>query len=187
MQIKISTMPIDKIVTPALVVGLFADETPPRGITGLMDWRLNGFISWEMAQGRAGGEFGETCALALPCLQGIDLLILYGLGETRAFGLNRARESGRNITLVMAGLKRRAFAFAIPDSGGIKPSSPEVTCAFLVGCLEGQRLTAAIPGEFPTLVTVEKMVEEVRLGATLFQRQTGMEGRLSLELLGREI
>ena len=64
MQIKITTDPPDTVNHEGLVLGFFMDERPPRGDCGLVDWRLNGLISRELAQGHIAGSFLEQTLIA---------------------------------------------------------------------------------------------------------------------------
>ena len=52
MKIKISTASPDALDRETLILGFFSDERPPRGYCGLVDWRLNGMISAEIAAGQ---------------------------------------------------------------------------------------------------------------------------------------
>ena len=66
MKITISTASPDTLVRETLILGFFSDERPPKGYCGLVDWRLNGMISAEMARGRISGVFLEKIACAFP-------------------------------------------------------------------------------------------------------------------------
>ncbi|MEQ8161652.1 MAG: leucyl aminopeptidase, partial [Smithellaceae bacterium] len=59
MQVTLSTEAPDLPAHKCLALGIFSDEKPPRGVCGFIDWRLNGFISREIKQGRILGRFGE--------------------------------------------------------------------------------------------------------------------------------
>ena len=63
MKITISTASPDALARETLILGFFSDERPPKGYCGLVDWRLNGMISAEIAAGRISGGFLEKVAL----------------------------------------------------------------------------------------------------------------------------
>jgi hypothetical protein len=66
MKITLSTDAPDLPKHKCLVLGIFSDEKPPRGICGLIDWRLNGMISQEIKQGRITGDFMEKILIPFP-------------------------------------------------------------------------------------------------------------------------
>ncbi len=62
-----------------MALGIFEDEKPPRGIGGLIDWRLNGMLSREIKNGRIGGGFREKVVIPFPERIGSEILLLFGL------------------------------------------------------------------------------------------------------------
>ena len=82
LRIRPATLPeIDRLEGDTLALDLFVEERPPRGLAGLVDWRLNGLLSdW-----LAGGEFdpaGETPLLFGGSTRiGVQRLCLLPLGR----------------------------------------------------------------------------------------------------------
>jgi hypothetical protein len=112
MQVILST---ESPVLPdykCLALGIFSDEKPPRGICGFLDWRLNGFISWEIKQGRISGEFLEKVIIPpYPGRMGTQLLFLFGLGPIAEFNYDRVYTSAYNIAATVDGMRLTNFAF----------------------------------------------------------------------------
>lgn len=100
---------------PALVLSLFTDERPLRGVAGLADWRLGGRLSRLLKAGRMTGRSGEVTLLPpsrrrLP----FERLVLFGLGESDhpgLFGEERYRDAVGRMRAVLekAGIQRYAI------------------------------------------------------------------------------
>ncbi len=73
MKLHLSIEPPDVPKHKCLALGIFADEKPPRGICGFIDWRLNGLISREIKRGKINGEFAEKTIIpfenAIPAIR----------------------------------------------------------------------------------------------------------------------
>lgn len=80
---------LDELPTEALACCLYADALPPRGVAGLVSWRLAGRIDRLLAGRFLTGRLGET--LLLPGRPRIvaDKVLLFGLGERAAFQEDR--------------------------------------------------------------------------------------------------
>lgn len=81
MQLTVSTENPDLIRCPCLALGCFADEKPPRGVCGFVDWRLNGMISREIKRGRILGVFEEKTVIPFSRRVHAKILLLFGLGR----------------------------------------------------------------------------------------------------------
>jgi hypothetical protein len=112
MQVILSTESPDLPKHKCLVLGVFSDEKPPRGICGFLDWRLNGFISREIKAGRISGEFLEKVIIPpSPGRIGSDILFLFGLGPISEFNYDRVYTSAYNIAAAVDGMLMNNFAF----------------------------------------------------------------------------
>ncbi|MEN6620403.1 MAG: M17 family peptidase N-terminal domain-containing protein [Smithella sp.] len=94
-----------------LVLGIFSDERPPRGICGFIDWRINGFISREIKAGRIKGEFREKVIIPFPGRIGTEILFLFGLGRLAEINYEKIYTSSYEIAEAVAGMKINDFAF----------------------------------------------------------------------------
>lgn len=133
MQLNLSTLPPDQQRHKCLVVGFFSDEKPPRGVCGLMDWRLNGMISREIKQGHISGEFKERVAVPHPDRVGSDLLFLFGVGPLADITYDRIYSSAHEIAGAIDAMKLRSFAFDLPGEGRSALSTAGILEAMITG------------------------------------------------------
>jgi hypothetical protein len=107
---------IDAINTDTFALCLFEEDRPPRGLCGLVDWRLCGRISKMILDGQALGRLRESVLTPaygrLPC----NRLVIFGLGSRQDFSLNRAREVSWFLCDTLRKLKAPSFAIALPGS-----------------------------------------------------------------------
>lgn len=77
--------PLDGHPTEVLVGNLFENERPPRGVAGLVNWRLGGRVDGLLESGFLTGARGEVLLLpGRPRLEA-DKVLLFGLGERAGF------------------------------------------------------------------------------------------------------
>lgn len=99
------TKPLDELETDLIVTTLLASERPPRGVTGLIDWRLNGFISRLLQAGTITGATGEVVLLPLRRRLPARRLLLIGLGTPDQLTLTNLRHVAYKVGKSVAGLK----------------------------------------------------------------------------------
>ena len=85
-SIKIRVLPpslydLDKVEGDILAAYLVAGQRPPHGIAGLCDWRLMGFISRLIAEGKLSGETGEKLLISSEGSIIPKKLVIYGVGD----------------------------------------------------------------------------------------------------------
>lgn len=104
---------LDALEVEDLVIGLFEDERPLRGVAGLVDWRLCGLLSRYLQQGRFSGRQDErvltTGAARVPPTR----LFLLGLGEREAYG-KALRTLIESIPAMLKAAGCRKLALALP-------------------------------------------------------------------------
>ncbi|MCX5823542.1 MAG: hypothetical protein NTY86_08565 [Deltaproteobacteria bacterium] len=105
MKIKISHTSPEALSHDTLILGFFSDERPPKGYCGLVDWRLNGMISTEIAQGRIYGDFPEKLLYAFPERIRIFRLLLFGLGSLSALTYDRLYNAGYEMARTVSGIR----------------------------------------------------------------------------------
>lgn len=147
MKLNLTIHPPDRERHKCLVLGFFSDEKPPRGLCGLMDWRLNGMISREIKEGHIHGEFKEKVAIPYPERIDSDLLILFGLGNLPDLSYNRVYDAAYEMAGAMDAMKFRDFSFDLPGEGRSALTSAGMLEAMITGffdCLSGDinKLTA---------------------------------------------
>lgn len=105
---------LDRTRADAIAVAVCEDERPLRGATGLLDWRLNGWLSKLVARRWITGRFGEKvlvpCAGRLPC----DGIVLVGAGPSAALDCARAGQALDLTFEVLDGLRVRHAVLALP-------------------------------------------------------------------------
>jgi hypothetical protein len=117
MQINLSTENPDLPKHKCLALGVFADEKPPRGICGFIDWRLNGMISREIKQRRIGGEFEEKIIIPFPRRVGSEILLLFGLGNSSDVNYDKIYNAAYLVAKAVDGMALNSFAFDLYGEG----------------------------------------------------------------------
>lgn len=107
---------IDHVQAETFVVTVFEDERPPRGLAGLLDWRLSGRLSHLLLTGQMAGRFRE--ALLFPAYGRLPSarVCAYGLGKVADFSPARAREASWFIADSLHKLRATSFVTALPGS-----------------------------------------------------------------------
>lgn len=136
MQIKITTESPDTLKREGLALGLFMDERPPKGACGLVDWRMNGLISRELARGHIAGTFMEKTLIMSPSRISVSKILLCGLGNVSEITCDKLCHSGYQIAEVMDGLLCKDFVFNLPAAGRCHLSVESMTEAMITGCFK---------------------------------------------------
>ncbi len=76
---------LDEVPTEVLACGVFADARPPRGVAGLVSWRLAGRVDRLLAGGFLTGQQGEVMLLPGRPRLVADKVLLFGLGPRTSF------------------------------------------------------------------------------------------------------
>ena len=104
----------DTLKTEAVALGLFEDDRPPRGALGLLDWRLCGYLSEQLAAGRVDGSRGERwlvpCRGRLP----VDKLFIFGLGQREDFDVATYRAVLSDVLQTLTRARVRTALVALP-------------------------------------------------------------------------
>ena len=104
----------DTLKTEAAALGLFADDRPPRDALGLLDWRLCGYLSDQLAAGRVDGSRGERwlvpCRGRLP----VDKLFIFGLGRRDEFDAATYRVVLEDLLETLSKARVRTALVALP-------------------------------------------------------------------------
>jgi hypothetical protein len=136
MQLNLSTENPDLPKHKCLVLGVFADEKPPRGICGFIDWRLNGMISKEIKQGRIGGEFEEKILIPFPDRIGSEILLLFGLGNASNINYDKIYNASYLVTQVIDRMALDSFAFDLYGEGRSNLITSNITEAVVTGIFD---------------------------------------------------
>lgn len=104
----------DEVGTEIIVCGAFADERPPHGTLGLIDWRLAGWLSRLLEQGKLTGALGEVAMVPLRPRLPFDKAIVFGLGERKAFDEAAYRRVIGLVLGTLEGLCARSAVVELP-------------------------------------------------------------------------
>jgi hypothetical protein len=136
MQLNLSTENPDLPKHKCLALGIFADERPPRGICGFIDWRLNGLISMEIKQGRISGDFKEKIVIPFPRRIGTEILLLFGLGNISDINYDKIYNASYLITQAVDGMALKSFAFDLYGAGRSDLVTSNVVEAVITGIFD---------------------------------------------------
>jgi hypothetical protein len=114
---------LDLSGTEVLVCGLAEGERPPKGVAGLVDWRLVGRVSRLVASGFVSGALGETLLVPGRPKLPFDKILLFGLGQARDFSELVFRAVVEKVLVTLEGLKARTAVVELPGRhfDGIAP------------------------------------------------------------------
>ncbi len=117
MKILVDTRDPGSVPREFPVLWCFSDERPLKGLTGLLDWRLDTAISRLLMAGTVNGLWGEKVLIcgfdaALP-----EGFLLMGLGPMGEFDETKMREAGRLMARAVVNLKKQAVCMALPGNG----------------------------------------------------------------------
>lgn len=133
MKLHLSTEPPDVPKYKCLALGIFADEKPPRGICGFIDWRLNGLISREIKLGKISGEFAEKAIFAFPRRVGAEHLLLFGMGKLARFNTEKIHDAAYQLIAAVNGMLIDEFAFELPGENRISLDTAGIAEAMVTG------------------------------------------------------
>jgi hypothetical protein len=105
---------LDEVGSEVLACGVFADERPPHGTAGLVDWRLSGQVMRLIAQSFLTGERGEVVMLPLRPKLPFDKALLFGLGRREEFDHAVFRAVTAHMLRAMEGLCARSAVVELP-------------------------------------------------------------------------
>lgn len=105
---------LDRAGTEVLVAAVASDERPPRGLAGLVDWRLAGRVSAILASGFATGSVGEVLLVPGKPKLPFDKILLLGIGRRAEFAEPVYRVVLDRILSTLEGLRARTAVVELP-------------------------------------------------------------------------
>jgi len=107
---------IDRTTADTIAVCMFEEDKPPRGLAGLLDWRMCGRVSDLLVQEQVTGRFRESVLLPSYNRLPAKRVCLYGLGPRQEFNPSRAREVSWFIADSLHKLRSTSFVGSLPGS-----------------------------------------------------------------------
>ncbi len=107
---------IDRVAADTFVAYVFEDERPPRGMAGLLDWRLCGTLSNLMLSGQVTGRLHEAVLLPSYGRAPTRRVCIYGLGPVGEFTAARARECSQHAAQSLFRMRAESFIGSLPGS-----------------------------------------------------------------------
>jgi hypothetical protein len=105
---------VEDIQADLLVTTYFQDLGSPKGPTGMIDWRLNGFISRSIVEKRITGAKGEITLLPLNHKFETQRMILVGLGKWKDYTISELRQLLPTIQKAVMQMNPEHVCFCIP-------------------------------------------------------------------------
>jgi len=147
MTVSFHSGPVDRIQTGTLFVAHFAGERPLRGEAGIVDWRLHGWLSRLLMEGRIDGTLGSSLLVPAHRLPA-QRVVLLGLGDPDDLNDDRLANVAHDVRDKIAGLKEKNASLAMPSGN---PEQLERWTRALIDALDGDTagadLTVVIPNE----------------------------------------
>lgn len=170
MQVILSTESPDLPGHKCLALGIFSDEKPPRGICGFIDWRLNGFISREMKDGRILGEFQEKVIIPFPGRISTEIILLCGLGPLAEFTYERIYTSAYEIAGAVDGMLLNNFAFDLPGENRSALTTAGIVETMITGFFDYfSKDIEKLADMTPCIVTSPANIKEISVGIQHFK------------------
>ncbi len=105
---------LDLAATEVLVACVSETERPPRGIAGLIDFRLAGRISRLMAAGDITGKLGEVSLVPGKPKLPFDKLVFFGVGDAAKVNERVFRSIVDKMLHCVTGLRARTAVVQLP-------------------------------------------------------------------------
>jgi hypothetical protein len=155
---------LDLSGTEVLVAGLSADERPPHGVAGLVDFRLAGRLSRLIQAGFASGELGEVLLIPGKPKLPFDKVLLFGTGTLERYSELVYRAVLEKILRTLEGLRARTAVVELPGRhrDAIAPErAADILLEIAGGRAEHDVWTLIEPAEAQRVIT-QHMIQERR-------------------------
>jgi hypothetical protein len=134
--LKLSLAPIgldglDDLRQDTLLLDHFLEDRPLVGLTGHVDWRMNGRLSRHVLKDWAIGRDVDVVLMPGGVRMGVHRIVLVGLGHLDEFDLDRFKAATRRGLEALVGMQVTRFATGLPGDRGLKTPSRKVIEAWL--------------------------------------------------------
>lgn len=114
-HLKITSDNLDDIDNELALVLAFEDKRPLKGQAGLLDWRLNGYLSQLIQRERFAGHWGEALLMPSQGRVGAKELLILGLGASQQVGDQNIPHYVSMILEKLLRKKNRSFCLSLSD------------------------------------------------------------------------
>ncbi len=104
----------EKSESQLFVTTLFEDERPPRGLSGLLDWHMNGKISGFILDDIFTGRFGEKLLFSVCSRLPWERYMLIGMGHNNEITQEKYKEISNVIVSSIADMKYDSVCCQVP-------------------------------------------------------------------------
>ncbi|HRR42792.1 MAG TPA: M17 family peptidase N-terminal domain-containing protein [Syntrophales bacterium] len=181
-SIRIATGTLDEVRGEGLVLGLFADERPPRGRCGFADWRINGLISMYMKGGLVTGDFLEKTLIPSQERIASPKILLIGLGKSEEITYDQFYTAGYTIAETVSGVGWREVVLDVPTRGDSRLDVSTMTEALITGYADYRGEARRWPVYSTDVLADSSCREEIVKGLDRFRRKGGKD-LLELDVL----
>ena len=112
--LPLSLKALDRTHADLVVLTLFEDERPLRGLNGLVDWRWDGKLSRSIASGEFSGKMGERLLLTTDRYLSMQRMAVFGLGLSKQFDQATLTHVWDTIWKSVQQLCPKSLALALP-------------------------------------------------------------------------
>lgn len=98
-----------------IVLGVFEDERPLKGVSGFVDWRMHGMLSRLMIELELIGKLGENWLIPSQKRLPIEKIFIFGLGKVVDLTATRYQEIMSDIVKTLSKAKVENFAISLWD------------------------------------------------------------------------
>ncbi|HDP25883.1 MAG TPA: hypothetical protein ENN34_10635 [Deltaproteobacteria bacterium] len=117
MEVHVETRDILEMDPEVLGLWFFSDERPLKGLTGLVDWRLEAKLSHLIMSGFLSGDYGEKTLMRPAGELPRTALLFIGLGGLNELIPERVRKAGELMARTAVLLCRESLCVSLPGSG----------------------------------------------------------------------
>ena len=110
---------LDDMQAECLVLTSFSDDRPLRGLTGFVDWRLNGQLSRLMLREFVDGHYQEATLSPIGGRLNFGRIVLIGMGKRSEFDAQRFEDLCRFCFATVARMGILDFAMTLPGRIGL--------------------------------------------------------------------
>lgn len=163
-RFNVLSLPVTKVRTDVLVVGIFSDVRPLRGLAAEIDWIHQGVLSRLILGEKISGKVGETILLATQRKLPTSKVLIQGLGDKRSFNGSSFHSSNMNAlaSVFQLGVRRCALElFGINQSSLGTGDYVEIMTEVIRRHSDGKDLEASllVPGEDKAREVRQQLIE----------------------------